>query len=82
VDGAVAAALQEQATEEEPEEEAAPTIVPAGWETAESWPIGNVLLIAATVALIIAGTLLFCDAFNLHNALTARIAEAMRSQSR
>jgi excisionase family DNA binding protein len=82
VDGAVAAALQEQATEEEPEEEAAPTIVPAGWETAESWPIGNVLLIAATVALIIAGTLLFCDAFNLHNALTARIAEAMHSQSR
>ncbi|MGD1000023.1 MAG: helix-turn-helix domain-containing protein [Candidatus Brocadiia bacterium] len=82
VDGAVAAALQEQAGEEEPEEEAAPAIVPAGWETAQPWPIGNVLLIAATVALIIAGALLFCDAFNVHNALTAKIAEAMHSQSR
>ena len=80
VDGAVAAALQEQAGQEEPEAEAAATIVPAGWETAQSWPIGNVLLIAATVVLIIAGSLLFCEAFNVHNGLTARIAQAMHGQ--
>jgi hypothetical protein len=77
VDGAITAALEEQAGEAEPEEEAAPTIVPAGWETAQSWPIGNGLLIAATVVLIIAGALLFCEAFNVHNGLTAKIAEVI-----
>ena len=80
VDGAVAAALQEQAGQEEPEAEAAATIVPARWETAQSWPIGNVLLIAATVALIIAGSMLFCDAFGVHNGLTAKIAQAMHGR--
>ena len=60
VDGAVAAALQEQAGAEEPEaepqaaEEEAPAIVPAGWETAQPWLAGNVLLIAATVVLVVA----------------------------
>ena len=80
MDGAVAAALQEQAGEEEPEEaeEAAPeVIVPAGWETAQSWPIGNGLLIAATVVLIAAGVLLFCEAFDVHNGFTAGIARVM-----
>jgi excisionase family DNA binding protein len=76
VDVAVTAALREQVGEEAPEE-AAPTIIPAGWETAESWPLGNGLLIAATVVLIIAGALLFCEAFNVHNGFTAKIAEAM-----
>ena len=79
MDGAVAAALQEQAGEEAPEEEAAAPIAPAAWETGQPWLIGNVLLIAATVVLIIAGTLLFCEAFDVHNGLTARIAQAMHS---
>jgi hypothetical protein len=81
VDGAVTAALREQVGKEEPEE-AAPTIVPAGWETAQSWPLGNGLLIAATVVLIIAGGLIFCEAFNVHNGLTAKIAEAMYGSPR
>ncbi len=80
VDSAVAAALQEQAGVEAPEEEAAAPIAPAAWETGQPWLIGNVLLIAATVVLIIAGTLLFCEAFDVHNGLTARIAQAMHSQ--
>jgi hypothetical protein len=88
MDGAVAAALQEQAAEEEPQEgEAAeaeaeggePTMVPTGWETAQSWPIGNGLLIAATVVLVVAGTLLFCEAFQIHNGFTAKVAEVVQA---
>jgi hypothetical protein len=82
VDGAVAAALEEQAGEEEPaeaEEEAAPGVIPTGWETAEPWPVGNGLLIAATVILIVAGALLFCEAFKIHNGLTAKIAEVVQA---
>jgi hypothetical protein len=84
VDGAVAEALQEQAgVEEEPaaEEEGA-AILPGAWETVQSWPTGNVLLIAATVVLVITGVLLFCEAFNLHNSLTTAIANAVGGQGR
>jgi excisionase family DNA binding protein len=85
VDGAIAAALQEQAAEEEPEKEpaeaetAAPRVIPTSWETAQSWPVGNGLLIAATVILIVAGALLFCEAFNVHNGVTAKIAEVVKT---
>jgi hypothetical protein len=76
--GAVAAAVEEQAGEEEPE---APAVIPTGWEAVQSWPAGNVLLIAATVVLIIAGALLFCEAFGIHNSLTAAVAKAVVGHS-
>jgi hypothetical protein len=87
VDEAVAAALQEQAGAEAPEapeaaEEEAPAIVPTGWETAQSWPIGNGLLIAAAVVLIIAGSLLFCEAFSVRNGFTRGIANTMQGGTR
>jgi hypothetical protein len=85
MDGAVAAALQEQAGEEEPAEaeaeEAAQTIVPAGWETAQSWPIGNGLLIAATVVLVIAGVLIVCQAFNIQDSFTNSIANMLQGHA-
>jgi excisionase family DNA binding protein len=83
IDEAVAAALQEQAAEEESEEaegqEQVPLAARTGWESAESWPIGNGLLIAATVVLIVGGALLFCEAFNVHNGLTAKIASVVQA---
>jgi hypothetical protein len=54
-------------------------VIPTGWETAEPWPVGNGLLIAATVILIVAGALLFCEAFKIHNGLTAKIAEVVQA---
>ena len=56
-------------------------MVPTGWETAQAWPIGNGLLIAATVVLIVAGALLFCEAFDVHNGFTAEIAKMVQGHA-
>jgi excisionase family DNA binding protein len=88
VEGAVAAALEEQVGAEQPEapaaaeEEEEAAIIPTSWETGQPWPIGNGLLIAATIVLVIAGVLLFCEAFNIHNSFTAAVANTVVGRAR